>query len=140
MKATAKAAPKKAAPKKKAAAVKLTDKQLELLKKVKDARKPATPASKGDTKGLESLQTKKLHQAWCEEQGERKLPLLGFKTGEKHLSTPPARPEGLSPRRRPLRRPACGAAISQPPLDGASCSPAATGQPAQRGLWRPWRG
>ena len=53
-------APKAAAPKKKAVAVKLTDKQKELLEKVKAAGELGLKPEKADVRGVKGLQEKKL--------------------------------------------------------------------------------
>ena len=88
--AAAKAAPKSAAaPKKKAAPVKLTDRQAELLKRVKDAGEAGYPASKAEGKGLESLQTKKLIKRGAKNKESGNYHYSVSKAGDKHLSTPP---------------------------------------------------
>jgi hypothetical protein len=80
------AAPKKAAPKKKAA-VKLTDKQLDLLKKVKEAKEGYSGA-KAEGRILESLQTKKLIKKGPKDKASGTFKYTISKTGEKHLATP----------------------------------------------------
>jgi hypothetical protein len=87
-------APKKAAPKKKAAAVKLSDKQVGLLKKVKDSGVDGLLGSKADSKGLESLQTKKLIKRGTKDKASGHYRYSVSKTGEKHLSAPPPAPKG----------------------------------------------
>ena len=84
-----KAAPKSAAaPKKKAAPVKLTDRQAELLKRVKDAGEAGYPASRAEGKGLESLQTKKLIKRGAKNKESGNYHYSVSKAGDKHLSTP----------------------------------------------------
>jgi len=80
-----KAAPKKAAPKKKASPVKLTDKQVELLKKVKGAGNTGYLATKGESKGLESLQTKKLIKRGAKDKSSGGYRYSVSKAGEKHI-------------------------------------------------------
>jgi hypothetical protein len=87
-----KAAPKKAAPKKKAAPVKLTDKQVELLKKVKGAGTTGYLAPKGEAKGLESLQTKKLIKRGTKDKTSGSYRYSVSKAGEKHLAIPAPAP------------------------------------------------
>ncbi len=86
-------APKKAAPKKKAAAVKLSDKQVGLLKKVKDSGVSGMLGTKADSKGLESLQTKKLIKRGTKDKASGHYRYSVSKTGEKHLSAPPPPPK-----------------------------------------------
>jgi hypothetical protein len=101
--ATKKAAPKKkSAPKKKAgpkasaskvvakkktaAAVKLTDKQVELLKKVAESKTSGYLAPKAEGKALTSLQTKKLIKRGVKDKESGNYRFLVTKTGEKQLS------------------------------------------------------
>ncbi len=100
--ATKKAAPKKkSAPKKKAApkassaktvakkvvsAVKLTDKHLELLKKVAESKTSGYLGPKGEGKALTSLQTKKLIKRGVKDKESGNYRFLVTKTGEKQLS------------------------------------------------------
>jgi hypothetical protein len=87
--AAPKAAPKSAAaPKKKAAPVKLTDRQAELLRKVKDAGEAGYPASRAEGKGLEALQTKKLIKRGAKNKESGNYHYSVSKAGDKHLSTP----------------------------------------------------
>lgn len=97
-----KAAPKKAAaaapktkvaaPKKKAAPVKLTDKQSDLLKKVSDSKDAGYLGAKGESKVLESLQTKKLIKRGKKDKSSGNYSYTVSKSGAKHLSAPPAAP------------------------------------------------
>jgi hypothetical protein len=101
--ATKKAAPKKkSAPKKKAApkassaksvakktvaaSVKLTDKQVELLKKVAESKTSGYLGPKGEGKALTSLQTKKLIKRGVKDKESGNYRFLVTKTGEKKLS------------------------------------------------------
>jgi hypothetical protein len=90
-KTTAKAAPKKKAPAKKAA-VKLTDKQTDLLKKVADAKDSGYLGSKAEGKALESLQTKKLVKRGVKDKTSGSYRYVVSKAGEKHISTPSPSP------------------------------------------------
>lgn len=86
------AAPKKAAtaaPKKKAAPLKLTDKQTELLKKVKDSGATGyTTSAKMEERSLEALKDKKLLKRGAKNKETKQHPYTLTKTGEKHTSTP----------------------------------------------------
>ena len=92
------AAPKKAAaskkapaPKKKAAPVKLTDKQSDLLKKIHGHKEPYF-GGKGESKMLESLQTKKLIKRGAKDKSSGNYSYSVSKAGEKHVNTPPTTP------------------------------------------------
>jgi hypothetical protein len=80
------AAPKKAAPKK-AVPVKLTEKQAELLKKIMDAGEAGYVAAKAETKGLESLQTKKLIKRGAKHKESGSYHYSVSKAGEKQVNT-----------------------------------------------------
>lgn len=82
-----KAAAKKAAPKKKAA-IKLTDGQLSLLKKVAEAKEGYT-GPKAETRVLEALQTKKLVKRGAKDKASGTYKYTISKAGEKHLASPP---------------------------------------------------
>jgi hypothetical protein len=86
------AAKTKAAPKKKAAPVKLTDKQADLLKKVADAKDAGYLGPKGESKALESLQTKKLIKRGAKDKASGSYRYVVSKAGEKHVNTPPSAP------------------------------------------------
>jgi hypothetical protein len=88
--ATKKSATKKAAPKKKAAPVKLTDKQKDLLKKISDSKEAGYVGGKGESKMLESLQTKKLIKRGKKDKTSGNYSYTVSKAGEKHISTPPS--------------------------------------------------
>ena len=82
------AAKKPAAPKKIATAVKLTDKQVELLKKIGEAKEAGYVGTKAEGRILESLQTKKLIKRGAKNKESGSYSYSISKTGEKHLSTP----------------------------------------------------
>jgi hypothetical protein len=84
------AAPKKAA-KKKAAPVKLSDKATDLLKKIGESKDAGYYGGKGESKIIESLQTKKLIKRGKKDK-DKGYSYTVSKTGEKHLSTPPPAP------------------------------------------------
>ena len=88
-KAAKSSAPKKAP--KKAAAVKLTDKQHELLKKVHES-KEGYMGSKAESKALETLTTKKLIKRGAKDKTSGHYRYMVSKAGEKHLSTPAPSP------------------------------------------------
>jgi len=90
--ATKKSATKKASPKKKAAPVKLSDKQSELLKKISETKEGRYVAGKGESKMLESLQTKKLIKRGAKDKASGSYRYTVSKAGEKHISTPPSAP------------------------------------------------
>jgi hypothetical protein len=94
-KAAEKKAPKKAAPKKKAA-LKLTDKQLDILKKVKEAKEGYSGA-KAEGRILESLQTKKLIKKGAKDKASGVFKYAISKAGEKHLSAPAPSPSPAAP-------------------------------------------
>src|SRR3954453_3282240 len=81
---------KPAAPKKKAAPVKLTDRQLELLKKVQETRDVGYLGSKAEAKSLESLTTKKLLKRGAKDKASGNFKFSVSKAGEKPLSNPSA--------------------------------------------------
>ena len=82
------AADKAAAPKKKAAPVKLTDKQVDILKKVGDTKEAGYLGSKAEGRTLEALQTRKLIKRGAKDKASGSYRFSISKTGEKHLSTP----------------------------------------------------
>jgi hypothetical protein len=87
------AAPKKAAPaaapKKKPAPLKLTDKQTEILKKIKDSGETGyTSAAKIEERTLEALKEKKLLKRGAKNKDTGKHHYTLTKTGEKHISAP----------------------------------------------------
>lgn len=85
------AAPKKPVAAKKAAAIKLTDKQRELLKAIQS--KGVTghlPANKNEEKSLESLATKKLLKKGKKDKEKGFYAYMLTKAGEKELSAPAA--------------------------------------------------
>ncbi len=92
-----KAAPKKTAPKKaapakakaKAAAPKLSDKQLDILKKVGLAKDAGyTLAAKAEQKTLDALVTRKLVKKGAKDKATGKVPYVISKSGEKQLGSP----------------------------------------------------
>jgi hypothetical protein len=87
-KKSAKAA-KAAAPKKKAAAVKLNDKQRDLLLKVKNAGETGYKFDKSESRGLQGLKTKKLVKSGRDKETKQQLALL-TKAGEKALASSPS--------------------------------------------------
>ena len=89
-----KAKAKAAAPKKKAAPVKLTDKQADLLKKISAAPATGYVGPKGESKALESLQTKKLIKRGKKDKTSGSYSYTVSKSGAKHLSAPAAAPAG----------------------------------------------
>jgi hypothetical protein len=85
------AAPKAAAaaPKKKAAPLKLTDKQTEILKRIKDSGDNGyASAAKIEERTLEALKEKKLLKRGAKNKDTGKHHYTLTKTGEKHIATP----------------------------------------------------
>ncbi len=86
------AAPKAAAPKKtavkKAAAVKITDKQRELLTKVHGAGETGyTPSQKAEVRSLDALKDKKLLKTGKKDKATGMSPYMSTKAGAKVLTT-----------------------------------------------------
>ena len=85
--AAAGAAPKKAAPKK-VAVVKLTDKQLDLLKLVHGTKETGYLADKkAEAKSLETLATKKLIKKGAKDKASGHIRYHVSKAGEKHVAS-----------------------------------------------------
>ncbi len=87
-----KAAPKAADAKKpaaaKKAAIRLTDKQLELLRKVQATGETGyMGGSSGEIRSLEALQGKKVLKKLAKDKASGKTPFAITKVGEKHLAT-----------------------------------------------------
>src|SRR5262249_31379684 len=82
---TKKTGTRQSAPKKKASPVKLTDKQKDLLKKVSDSKEAGYFGAKGESKMLESLQTKKLIKRGKKDKTSGSYSYTVSKAGEKHM-------------------------------------------------------
>jgi hypothetical protein len=88
-KAAAPKAAAAAAPKKKAAPLKLTDKQTEILKRIKDSGDNGyASAAKIEERTLEALKEKKLLKRGAKNKDTGKHHYTLTKTGEKHVATP----------------------------------------------------
>lgn len=84
-----KAAVKKAAPKKavkKATAIKITEKQRDLLQKVAGAGATGYTAEKAEGRALDGLKVKKLLKSGAKDKATGKAPYLVTKAGEKALA------------------------------------------------------
>jgi hypothetical protein len=98
------AAKKKAAPKatkkaavKKAPAVKLNDRQRDLLKKVKDAGEGGYfVGQKVEQRSIDALVDRKLLKKGAKDKAKGSIPYHLTKTGEKHLGAAPAAPAAPS--------------------------------------------